>query len=170
MIAFDAVTVAFGVRNFENLRSGSQRNQSEYLRPGSPLIILEFSQARKASSNTCIHSILSTSYLCGVNCSPEIIQHISTLPESVAAFPEGDDFKAILKAMQIPECKGPSFNVWNMFHLFGRKIAVMSACYCISFLVKAQEHNPLYDEKPVRFGFSISGINAKDEIHSKSVL
>ena len=28
----------------------------------------------------------------------------------------------------------------------------------------AQEHNPLYDNQPVRFGFSISGINAKMKV------
>lgn len=35
---------------------------------------------------------------------------------------------------------------------------VLLAC---SVQVSAQEHNPLYDRKPVRFGFGLTGINAK---------
>ncbi len=40
---FDAVTVAFGVRNFENLSKGLSEMQ-RVLRPGGKLIVLEFSK------------------------------------------------------------------------------------------------------------------------------
>jgi len=43
--SFDAVMVAFGVRNFENLEIGL-REMLRVLRPGGKLIILEFSRPR----------------------------------------------------------------------------------------------------------------------------
>lgn len=49
---FDAVMVAFGVRNFENLEKGL----AEIFRvqkPGSQLIVLEFSKPRTPESSTC---------------------------------------------------------------------------------------------------------------------
>ena len=42
---FDAITVAFGVRNFENLERGL-REMLRVLKPGGRLIVLEFSQPR----------------------------------------------------------------------------------------------------------------------------
>jgi demethylmenaquinone methyltransferase/2-methoxy-6-polyprenyl-1,4-benzoquinol methylase len=42
---FDAVTVAFGVRNFEHLEKGL-REMGRVLKPGGKLIVLEFSQPR----------------------------------------------------------------------------------------------------------------------------
>jgi hypothetical protein len=48
-----------------------------------------------------------------------------------------------------------------MFHLLGRKIGLTMLLSSILFCAFAQEHNPLYDNKPVRFGFAITGINAK---------
>src|SRR5690349_6407478 len=41
--AFDAVTVAFGVRNFENLRKGLSE-MLRVLKPGGKLVVLEFSK------------------------------------------------------------------------------------------------------------------------------
>lgn len=48
-----------------------------------------------------------------------------------------------------------------MFHIHWLKITAVIAFCALSSALKAQEHNPLYDNKPVRFGFDISGINAK---------
>ena len=47
-----------------------------------------------------------------------------------------------------------------MFHLSRRKI-VGSLLVVVCALAQAQEHNPTYDDKPIRFGFNISGIQAK---------
>lgn len=43
--SFDAITVAFGVRNFENLEKGLQE-MKRVLKPGGKLVILEFSKPR----------------------------------------------------------------------------------------------------------------------------
>ncbi|HLX65787.1 MAG TPA: bifunctional demethylmenaquinone methyltransferase/2-methoxy-6-polyprenyl-1,4-benzoquinol methylase UbiE [Puia sp.] len=43
--SFDAITVSFGVRNFENLEKGLQE-MLRVLKPGGKLVVLEFSQPR----------------------------------------------------------------------------------------------------------------------------
>ncbi|WP_421764564.1 bifunctional demethylmenaquinone methyltransferase/2-methoxy-6-polyprenyl-1,4-benzoquinol methylase UbiE [Ekhidna sp.] len=93
---FDAVIVAFGVRNFENLEKGlSEMNR--VLRPGGRAVILEFSKPTifpfKQLYNFYFRWIL-----------PKIGKVVSKdnaaytyLPESVNEFPFGDDFLEILK-------------------------------------------------------------------------
>lgn len=92
---FDAVIVAFGVRNFENLPKGL-REINRVLKPGGVVTILEFSQPRvfplKQVYNFYFKQIL-----------PRVGRLISKdqsaytyLPESVQAFPDGKDFLSIL--------------------------------------------------------------------------
>ncbi|WP_424963539.1 bifunctional demethylmenaquinone methyltransferase/2-methoxy-6-polyprenyl-1,4-benzoquinol methylase UbiE [Ekhidna sp.] len=93
--SFDAVIVAFGVRNFENLEKGlSEMNR--VLRPGGRAVILEFSKPTafpfKQLYNFYFRWIL-----------PKIGKVVSKdnaaytyLPESVNEFPYGDDFLKIL--------------------------------------------------------------------------
>ena len=45
--SFDAVTVAFGVRNFENLEKGLSEIK-RVLKPGGKLVVLEFSKPKSA--------------------------------------------------------------------------------------------------------------------------
>lgn len=92
---FDAITVAFGVRNFENLRAGL----SEMLRvanPGAKIVILEFSKPTKFPIKQVfgIYSKKVIPFL-GEKISKDR-QAYAYLPESVAAFPEGEDFLRIL--------------------------------------------------------------------------
>jgi demethylmenaquinone methyltransferase/2-methoxy-6-polyprenyl-1,4-benzoquinol methylase len=88
---FDAVTVAFGVRNFEDLGRGLYEIH-RVLRPGGTFCVLEFSKPRifpfKQLYNFYSHFIL-----------PFIGRLISNdhsayryLPESVRKFPDGQDF------------------------------------------------------------------------------
>ena len=93
---FDAVTVGFGVRNFENL----ERGLSEIFRvmkPGAILVILEFSKPSKFPFKQVYNFYFKTIL-------PKIGRLISKdksaytyLPESVQAFPDGIDFENILK-------------------------------------------------------------------------
>jgi demethylmenaquinone methyltransferase / 2-methoxy-6-polyprenyl-1,4-benzoquinol methylase len=93
---FDAVTVAFGVRNFENLEKGLGE-MLRVLRPGGKLVILEFSKPKKRW-----FSGLYNFYMKIV--APKAGQWLSKnkdayryLNNSVKAFPEGETFLHILQ-------------------------------------------------------------------------
>lgn len=91
---FDAITVAFGVRNFENLEKGLQEMR-RVLRPGGKLVILEFSQPRSAG----IRRLYDIFFRLGVGVgrllsgSGEAYQYLN---DSVKAFPEGEHFLHIM--------------------------------------------------------------------------
>jgi demethylmenaquinone methyltransferase / 2-methoxy-6-polyprenyl-1,4-benzoquinol methylase len=93
--SFDAVTVAFGVRNFENLQKGLKEIK-RVLRPGGKLVVLEFSQPKSAGFKG-----IYTFYLKLI--APRIGKMLSRnddayryLNDSVSAFPEGQRFVDIL--------------------------------------------------------------------------
>jgi len=99
---FDAITVAFGVRNFENLEKGLQE-MKRVLKPGGKVIILEFSQP----GNSFFRK-LYTWYSSRIT--PRIGKLISRdkaaytyLHESVKAFPSGTDFTKILQSLGFRE-------------------------------------------------------------------
>lgn len=48
-----------------------------------------------------------------------------------------------------------------MFHLHGKKITLIVFFTIAALAAQAQEINPLYDRKPVRFGFALMGNTAK---------
>ncbi len=92
---FDAISVAFGVRNFENLEKGLQE-MLRVLKPGGRLVVLEFSQPKKAGFRQLYEVYLRL-------VAPGIGRLLSKsreayayLNESVKAFPEGEDFVEIL--------------------------------------------------------------------------
>ena len=92
----DAVTVAFGVRNFENVPKGlSEINR--ILRPGGKLIVLEFSKPRifplKQLYNIYFRHILP---FIGRITSKDPKAY-SYLYESVQAFPDGNEFTQLLE-------------------------------------------------------------------------
>ncbi len=93
--SFDALTVAFGVRNYENLEKGLSE-MLRILRPGGKAVILEFSKPRTFPMKQ-LFGFYSKRII------PFFGKRISKdkraydyLPESVAAFPEGQDFLDIL--------------------------------------------------------------------------
>lgn len=92
---FDAITVAFGVRNFENLEKGLKEMQ-RVLKDDGQIVILEFSRPRifpiKQIFNGYFKYILP---LIGRLTSKDPKAY-SYLYESVQAFPDGDDFVNIL--------------------------------------------------------------------------
>lgn len=92
---FDAITIAFGVRNFQHLEKGLTE-MYRVLRPGGKTVILEFSKARgwfKPFYNFYFRFILP---LVGKMISRDTSAY-SYLPDSVNAFPEGKDFIAIME-------------------------------------------------------------------------
>lgn len=100
--SFDCITVAFGVRNFENLEKGLDEIY-RVLKPGGTFVILEFSQP-KAFPMKQLYSFYSKKIL------PKIGKQISKdksaytyLPESVESFPYGEKMKNILKSRKFTE-------------------------------------------------------------------
>ena len=93
--SFDAVTVSFGVRNFEHLEVGLSEIY-RVLRPGGTLVILEFSQPDtfpiKQLYNFYFHNVLP---LIGRMVSKSSRAY-TYLPESVTVFPYGKKFTGIL--------------------------------------------------------------------------
>lgn len=94
--SFDAITVAFGVRNFENLELGISEMR-RVLRPGGWIYILEFSHPQ-------VFPMKQLFYLYSRFFIPSMGRLISGnnrayryLPESVAAFPSGKKFVEIIE-------------------------------------------------------------------------
>lgn len=93
---FDAVTVAFGVRNFENLQKGID-DIFRVLKPGGKAVILEFSNPKKFPVKQLYHFYFnSVTPFFGKLFSKDNSAY-KYLPESVAQFPEGPAFVAVLK-------------------------------------------------------------------------
>jgi demethylmenaquinone methyltransferase/2-methoxy-6-polyprenyl-1,4-benzoquinol methylase len=92
---FDAITVSFGVRNFENLEKGLAE-MYRVLKPGGKVMIIEFSKPEKFP----IKQLYNFYFL---NILPTIGKIVSKdsraytyLPESVNAFPYGQRFMDVL--------------------------------------------------------------------------
>jgi demethylmenaquinone methyltransferase/2-methoxy-6-polyprenyl-1,4-benzoquinol methylase len=113
---FDAVIVAFGVRNFEHLEEGLA-DMLRVLKEGGKVVILEFSQPRvfplKQLYNFYFRWIL-----------PKIGRLISKdqsaytyLPESVNAFPDGDAFLKIMNSVGYKKttCKSLTFGISSIY-------------------------------------------------------
>ena len=101
---FDAVIVAFGVRNFANVENGL-REMLRVLRPGGKCVVLEFSKPKvfpiKQLYNFYFKSILPT---IGRITSKDRKAY-SYLYESVQAFPEGKEFEQLLINLGLKQTK-----------------------------------------------------------------
>lgn len=91
---FDVITVAFGVRNFENLEKGL-REMNRVLKPGGDLVIIEFSKPRGFFSYIYKFYFKFVTPAIGRLFSRDHRAY-SYLPESVEAFPYGQGFCTIL--------------------------------------------------------------------------
>jgi len=101
--SFDAVTVAFGVRNFENLRQGLAE-MKRVLRPGGTMLILEFSQPSTFPFKYLyrLYSRIIIPFFGRL-----ISRHshaYSYLPETAASFPSGEMFLNILRELEMSDC------------------------------------------------------------------
>lgn len=101
---FDAITVAFGVRNYENLELGLT-DMYRVLKPGGKIVILEFSKPRafpvKQGYNFYFKYITP---LFGKLFSKDQRAY-EYLPESVAAFPDGEDFIRLMDKVGFKQSK-----------------------------------------------------------------
>jgi demethylmenaquinone methyltransferase/2-methoxy-6-polyprenyl-1,4-benzoquinol methylase len=93
---FDAITVAFGVRNYENLEKGLS-DMLRVLKPGGKIVILEFSKPRafpiKQLYNFYFKRI--TPFFGGLFSKDK--KAYTYLEESVQAFPDGNDFTTLMQ-------------------------------------------------------------------------
>ena len=101
---FDAVTVAFGVRNYENLKLGLSE-MFRVMKPGGHVVIIEFSKPSKFPVkqlyNFYFKAILPT---IGKLISKDQSAY-TYLPESVSAFPHGQAFIDIMNEVGFTETK-----------------------------------------------------------------
>ncbi len=92
---FDAITVAFGVRNYENLEKGLA-DMFRVLKPGGKIVVLEFSKPRQFPVKQAYNFYFKyITPLLGRLFSKDARAY-SYLPESVAAFPDGEAFTRLL--------------------------------------------------------------------------
>ncbi len=105
--SFDVVTVAFGVRNFEDLPRGI-RGMLRVLKPGGRLFVLEFSRPSGLIApfyRFYFHHVMP---FIGRMISKDSAAY-TYLPASVDAFPEGEAFEAILQT-----CGGIDVRSWRL--------------------------------------------------------
>ncbi|MGB9692186.1 MAG: bifunctional demethylmenaquinone methyltransferase/2-methoxy-6-polyprenyl-1,4-benzoquinol methylase UbiE [Candidatus Sumerlaeaceae bacterium] len=93
--AFAAVTVAFGLRNVENLERALVE-LARVTRPGGQLVVLEFSKPRLPVVRELYHFYFHR-ILPMVGWLISGTKAYLYLPKSVARFPEGEDFAALMK-------------------------------------------------------------------------
>lgn len=101
---FDAITVAFGVRNFEHLSKGLDE-MCRVLKPGGKLVILEFSRPRIFPVKQLYDFYFR--YFCpwwGKVVSKDNSAY-KYLYDSVSAFPEGEQFLTIAKQSGFKQLK-----------------------------------------------------------------
>ncbi len=113
---FDAVIVAFGVRNFENLEKGLSE-MLRVLKPGGKTVIVEFSKPTKFPMKQLYNFYFK--YIL-----PKIGRLVSKdnaaytyLPESVENFPDGDRFERILSdvGFKSTECISLTFGISSIY-------------------------------------------------------
>jgi len=101
---FDAVIVAFGVRNFENLKKGLTE-MCRVTRKGGQVVIIEFSKPTKFPVKQ-VYNLYFQNVLPWIG---KLVSRDSSaytyLPESVSAFPYGDKFLAILESAGYSDAK-----------------------------------------------------------------
>jgi len=113
---FDAITVAFGVRNFQNLQNGL-RDMRRVLKPGGQLVVLEFSTPKSFPFKQLywfyFKAILPTIGKL-VSKDPRAYTY---LPESVAAFPYGAAFeKELVQAgLQPKQTRPVTFGIATIY-------------------------------------------------------
>lgn len=102
--SFDAITVAFGVRNFEHLQKGIDE-MYRVLRPGGKIAVLEFSKPKSFPFKQIYNFYFSTILPTWGGLISKNKSAYTYLPESVQHFPEGNEFIAYLNRAGFKEAK-----------------------------------------------------------------
>jgi demethylmenaquinone methyltransferase / 2-methoxy-6-polyprenyl-1,4-benzoquinol methylase len=100
--SFDAITVAFGVRNFQNLQQGLAE-MYRVLKPGGKLVVLEFSKPKTAGFKNLYNlymNVITPGFGKMVAKNKDAYQYLN---DSVQAFPEGQKFIHILHAVNFTQ-------------------------------------------------------------------
>ncbi len=93
--SFDAITVAFGVRNFQNLEKGL-KEMYRVLRPGGKLVVLEFSKPTQVIVKTLFNLYMNVITPVFGKLFAKNKDAYTYLNHSVQAFPEGQTFLNIM--------------------------------------------------------------------------
>lgn len=114
--SFDAVTVAFGVRNFEQLELGLKEIR-RVLKPGGKLVVLEFSKPKIpgiAQFYNLYMGIVAPQMASVVSKNKQAYQYLN---KSVLEFPEGSEFVNILNnvGFQNTSCKRLSLGICSIY-------------------------------------------------------
>lgn len=113
---FDAVVVSFGVRNFENLLKGLT-DMYRVTKEGGTCVVVEFSNPRKFPFKQ-LYTFYSNTILpfIGKLVSKDNAAY-SYLPESVKAFPDGDEFLSIFNKAGFKEtiCIPLTFGICSVY-------------------------------------------------------
>jgi demethylmenaquinone methyltransferase/2-methoxy-6-polyprenyl-1,4-benzoquinol methylase len=95
--SFDGITVAFGVRNFQNLEKGL-REMMRVLRPGGKLVVLEFSKPKNIFFRGIYNLYMNIIAPAFGKMFAKNKKAYRYLNQSVQAFPEREQFTNILKS------------------------------------------------------------------------
>ncbi|ROT10225.1 bifunctional demethylmenaquinone methyltransferase/2-methoxy-6-polyprenyl-1,4-benzoquinol methylase UbiE [Muribaculaceae bacterium Isolate-104 (HZI)] len=114
--SFDAVTVAYGVRNFENL-AGGYAEMARVLRPGGLLMVLELSTPQSA----LVRPLYNIYTRCVIPAVGKLISHdsgaYSYLPKSIEAVPQGERMLDLMRAAGLADarCRRFTFGVCSLY-------------------------------------------------------
>ena len=114
--SFDAVTVAFGVRNFENLEKGLSEIK-RVLRPGGKLVVLEFSKPKAPVVKQVYNLYMNTVAPAMGRLFSKNRNAYKYLDESIKKFPEGKNFTQILDNLGYRNtyCKPQSSGICSIY-------------------------------------------------------
>ncbi|WP_231463230.1 bifunctional demethylmenaquinone methyltransferase/2-methoxy-6-polyprenyl-1,4-benzoquinol methylase UbiE [Pedobacter sp. Leaf132] len=101
---FDAITCAYGVRNFENLEQGLS-DMFRVLKPGGKMVVLEFSKPRVFPVKQLYNFYFKHITPFFGKLFSKDHRAYSYLPESVAAFPDGNDFTGLMEKVGFKSTK-----------------------------------------------------------------
>jgi demethylmenaquinone methyltransferase/2-methoxy-6-polyprenyl-1,4-benzoquinol methylase len=101
---FDAITVAYGVRNYENLEKGLA-DMYRVLKPGGKIVILEFSKPQQFPIKQTYNFYFKHITPFFGKLFSKDGRAYSYLPESVAAFPDGKAFTNLMETVGFSQTK-----------------------------------------------------------------